>query len=340
MDMNVKEYKKVSNCIGWGLCIFLAMINVTSIIRRLVSPILFEYMFYDAYYIVDAILFDIIGYLASFIVPAIIIRAILRGKGILQPIKQETGRLSATSLMLIPIGIWITKQAATVNTVIMEIFGTLDAYNELVGDAMGEYYFGYEIVLLFISMAIVPAVAEEFLFRATVLSNLKPYGKVIAIIGSSVLFGLMHQNPYQLIYTTVAGIVMGYAYLKTGSIWCPMLIHFFNNAYSVFQQVLLANANADVAMIIILILELLLTVAAAICLVFYIRKMIREKRAKYKDGSFGVLLEESYAYSSKPIGKGKIKGFLSVGMIFFIVLSLALAGMLLVTLMTMGGGVA
>ncbi len=340
MDINRKEYKSVSNCIGWGLCIFLVMINGISILRVPISELLFENLMYDTYYVVDSLIFDIIGYMASFILPAIIIRRRLKKKGLLQPIKQDTGKLTATSLLLIPIGVWVTQAVGNINVIIMEMFGTSEAYAELVGANSSEYYFGYEIALMFISMAIVPAVAEEFLFRATVLSNLKPYGKVMAVVGSSLLFGLMHQNPYQLIYTTAAGLVMGYAYLKTGSVWCPMLIHFFNNAYSVANQVLLANAEEEVAMAIIVIFEMLLAVAAIICLVRYIKRMRAEKRQKYKDGSFGVLLEESSDYSSKPVENGRIRGFFSPGIVVFVTLTLVLSFLLLIQLMAMSGGAA
>lgn len=340
MDINRKEYKSVSNCIGFGLCIFLAMINGIQILRAPLSAVLFENLTYDTYNVIDTVIFDIVGYMASFILPAIIIRRSLRKKGLLQPIKQESGRLTSTSLLLIPVGVWVTQAVGNINVVIMDIFGTSEAYAELVGAGAGEYYFPYEIALMFISMAIVPAVAEEFLFRATVLSNLKPYGKAMALVGSSILFGLMHQNPYQLLYTTAAGFIMGYAYLKTGSVWCPMLIHFFNNAYSVANQVLLANAEENVAMVVIVTFEILLAVAAIICLVRYIKKMRAEKRRKYKDGSFGVLLEESRDYSSKPVEKGRIRGFFSPGIVTFVTLTLLLSFLLLTQLMAMSGGAA
>ena len=338
MDINKKEYKIVANVIGWSLCIFLAMINGISIIGVIFSELLFKYLPYDVYNIIDTVLFDIIGYMASFIVPAIIIRSYLKKKGLCQPINHESGRFTATSLLLIPVGVMLTQFFGTVNAMVMDIFGTTEVYYELIGADSYQFYWGYEIILLFVSMAIVPAVAEEFLFRATVLSNLKPYGKVMAVVGSSFLFALMHQNPYQLIYTMVAGLVMGYAYVKTGSIWCPMLIHFFNNALSVVQQVLLGNTAADVAYAIIGLLNVSLNVAGVICLVLYIKRMIREKRTKYKNGSFGVLLEESRDYSTKPVEKGRIRGFFSAGMVVFIVISAILIFSLFVRLVSMSAG--
>lgn len=94
-----------------------------------------------------------------------------------------------------------------------------------------------KILLGFISIAIVPALAEEFLFRGCILSNLLPYGKTGAIVFSALLFSLMHGNFAQFLYTFVAGLVLGIVYIETGSIWTPTFIHLFNNFYSLIQQI-------------------------------------------------------------------------------------------------------
>ena len=94
-----------------------------------------------------------------------------------------------------------------------------------------------KILLGFISIAIVPALAEEFLFRGCILSNLLPYSKTGAIVFSALLFSLMHGNFAQFLYTFVAGLVLGIVYIETGSIWTPTFIHLFNNFYSLIQQI-------------------------------------------------------------------------------------------------------
>jgi len=82
---------------------------------------------------------------------------------------------------------------------------------------------------------VVPAFVEELLFRGLILENLLPCGKTVAILGSAFLFGMMHQNAEQLLYATGAGVVFGWIYVRTRSIWPCILAHFINNFYSVMQ---------------------------------------------------------------------------------------------------------
>jgi membrane protease YdiL (CAAX protease family) len=62
---------------------------------------------------------------------------------------------------------------------------------------------------------------------------MRKYGKIIAAVFSSMLFGLMHQNFTQGIFAFGMGLLMCYVYEKTVRIICTMLLHFLNNAISV-----------------------------------------------------------------------------------------------------------
>ncbi len=86
-----------------------------------------------------------------------------------------------------------------------------------------------------ISVAIMPALFEEFVHRGLILrgtSNLIGYKK--AIILSSILFGLMHLNISQFFYATILGLLMGLVATMTRSIWPAVIIHFCNNFVNVF----------------------------------------------------------------------------------------------------------
>jgi len=54
---------------------------------------------------------------------------------------------------------------------------------------------------------------------------LEPYGCGMAIIISSVLFGLMHGSLYMLFYTTALGFALGYMRSATGSIFVTTILH-------------------------------------------------------------------------------------------------------------------
>ena len=81
------------------------------------------------------------------------------------------------------------------------------------------------------AVILVAAITEEILFRGMILSGLsKIYSTKKAIFISSILFGVIHLIPWQIIPAIVAGIFLGWVYLKFNSIWLCMGIHGINNA--------------------------------------------------------------------------------------------------------------
>ena len=84
-----------------------------------------------------------------------------------------------------------------------------------------------------ISMAVVPAIIEEFSIRGVVMQPLRRYGDGFAIVASAFIFSIMHGNMAQIPYTVVGGLYLGYLAIATGSIWPSIIVHFVNNMYSV-----------------------------------------------------------------------------------------------------------
>ncbi len=338
LDLHEREYKRIANYTGLCLVIFVVMFNATGIAASLVSELLFPFLSYEIYYTVSSLL-SIISYLSSFILPAVILRAILKKFNILQPMNLEP-RLPAASLWLIPAGIGVTMTLAYVNSIILDFLDLSEVYTELVGGAQTVYP-AYQILLLYVSTALVPAFCEEFLFRGTILANLRPFGQGVALVASSVLFGLMHQNPYQLLYTTAAGLILGYAYIKTNSIWCPTLIHFFNNAFSVTEQVIQANADESVASIIVPIMDVSVIVIGFISFAVFLAYDRKKQKNKYEKGSFGILLEADEAYEHRPLSaRAKLRYFFAPWMIVFVVVALLSVVATLSMLMLISGGLA
>lgn len=71
-------------------------------------------------------------------------------------------------------------------------------------------------------------VAEELIYRGFVLRSLERYGKVFAILVSSLLFGFMHGNLAQIPYAIAVGIVLGYVALEYSIEWA-IVLHVLNN---------------------------------------------------------------------------------------------------------------
>lgn len=87
-----------------------------------------------------------------------------------------------------------------------------------------------------ISLALLPAIGEELLFRGVLLNSCKYKGKLFAIITSSILFTLFHFNLSQLYYPLLFGFLLGSSYVLTKNILTPILIHFVNNALNISIQ--------------------------------------------------------------------------------------------------------
>ncbi len=75
------------------------------------------------------------------------------------------------------------------------------------------------------------SVSEELLCRGIMAREMRNEGTARwAIFWSSFLFSFMHLNPWQGVPSFFTGVLLGWMYMKTGSIWVPMLGHFVNNA--------------------------------------------------------------------------------------------------------------
>lgn len=71
---------------------------------------------------------------------------------------------------------------------------------------------------------------EELLCRGVVLGALRTkYGVVRAWLLSSLFFGLLHVQPMPALNACIIGLILGFLYLATDSIWAPMLLHAVNN---------------------------------------------------------------------------------------------------------------
>ncbi len=90
------------------------------------------------------------------------------------------------------------------------------------------------IINLFI-IAFLAAVGEEFLFRGVVLRILFDWLKNphLAVLLSSILFSALHLQFFGFLPRTALGVLFGYIFLWTGSLWVPVILHFVFNGTTV-----------------------------------------------------------------------------------------------------------
>jgi sodium transport system permease protein len=109
--------------------------------------------------------------------------------------------------------------------------------------------------------ALAPAVCEELLCRGALLFALRPrLGRAGAVLGSALLFALLHLSPYRLLPTFALGALFGAIALASGSIFPSMLAHALNNAAILVAGLPAAQAFLDAhALSVAIIAVMLLT---------------------------------------------------------------------------------
>ena len=94
-----------------------------------------------------------------------------------------------------------------------------------------------------LSLVLFAPVFEELICRGVVLGSLRSrYGVTIAWLVSSLFFGILHGQPVQVVNAFVVGLVLGYVYIATDSLWAAMILHALNNAVA-YLMLVTGHAN-------------------------------------------------------------------------------------------------
>jgi len=90
-------------------------------------------------------------------------------------------------------------------------------------------------------IAFLPAIGEELLFRGVIqkiftnMTRNHHWGIWI----SAILFSALHIQFYGFVPRVILGALFGYILVWSGSMWLPILAHFFNNAFAVIAYFLI-----------------------------------------------------------------------------------------------------
>lgn len=112
-------------------------------------------------------------------------------------------------------------------------------------EGLGEAFTSIPLLLSFLVVAVMPAICEEALHRGYILSTMRSVKKdwiVVLIMG--VIFGVFHADPFRFAGTAILGATMTYIMLKTRNFLYPALLHFINNAFSLFVSFWVADQSA------------------------------------------------------------------------------------------------
>jgi len=121
---------------------------------------------------------------------------------------------------------WMASQEAQTGEVIQAI---------LVMESPGELFFTLLVI------AVLPSIGEELLFRGLIQQQLQRWWRkpVISIWVTAAFFSLIHFQFAGFLPRMLLGAGLGYLLWWTGSLWAPIIGHFFINAVQVMAQFVL-----------------------------------------------------------------------------------------------------
>jgi len=95
--------------------------------------------------------------------------------------------------------------------------------------------------------ALLPACCEEIMFRGGIMGAWGRRGSERALVASALMFTALHGSVQGLPAQLVMGFVLGYAVLRTGSLWTGVIIHgVFNAGVLALQYLLGGHAEANI----------------------------------------------------------------------------------------------
>jgi len=135
-------------------------------------------------------------------------------------------------------------------------------------------------IMVFLMIAVFPAVCEEFFFRGTLQEIFRKwFGNAhLSIILSGLLFGVIHFELFNFFAISLMGIVLGYLYFITKNLWVSILCHFLNNGLTygllLMSKKKMINFDPDGQ------LPIYITIAAGVLMMVFITLLARINERK------------------------------------------------------------
>ena len=175
------------------------------------------------------------------------------------------------------IGVFFTGLVQILLVFIQDIFGLENKAVEEILDIVK--LDGILTQILFVTtIAIVPGIFEEILFRKGLINLTKGLGEKFAIMISSIVFAICHLNVTQGIFAFLMGLILGTIYVKTNKMRYNIIIHTLNNGYAALSVIFVFN-NSLYGYLILNILIIIILVFSAFV---FIKECIRKIKCKEK----------------------------------------------------------
>lgn len=131
-------------------------------------------------------------------------------------------------------GVGVFLIAAAVNTIFFELFELTGADTSVLSTDLPQMDDLFSFFLSLVLIAVIPALTEEFLFRGALLHSWKGLGRMRAVLLTALIFSLVHYSLPSLPALFLIGALIGFMAYDSGSIWPGVIVHFLNNALSLW----------------------------------------------------------------------------------------------------------
>jgi membrane protease YdiL (CAAX protease family) len=216
MDYGKKDAVRVANVLGCAALFSILLGFVLSLAEKKFAWIGAEYL----------IAFKIVS-LAVFVLPAVWgVRMLRRSKIVFPPVTPKAGLNKNLAVMLSTFGtiMIIRILYASVFPSAVETFG------------VNAEMTATELFLLFTFSTLTLAVAEEIFFRGFFLRSMRIFRASLAVLMSALVFALMRCSMEGFPLYFVAGLLIGMAYMATGSLSTAVGISFLCKAFLFLEE--------------------------------------------------------------------------------------------------------
>lgn len=95
-----------------------------------------------------------------------------------------------------------------------------------------------------ITVVVMAPLFEEVIFRGVLLESTRAkYGVMAAWLVSSAVFGIVHVHPTVAVNAFAIGLVLGFVYMRTDSLWSTIILHAVNNGIA-YLALVTGHGNA------------------------------------------------------------------------------------------------
>jgi len=173
----------------------------------------------------------------------------------------NTGKVSKKPILLtvgLFLGLNLFLNAVFDLTRVMEFFpGTIEHHEAM--------FAGGGIIMQLVVIGLLAPIVEELCFRGVVLNRLSAWMPTwAAVLISSIVFGLVHIDTFQILYTTLIGFIFAWGYIRTKNLWIPIVGHVVFNMTSVLLGHYMEVTGAEMPSVILIIPSAVLTVLCVV----------------------------------------------------------------------------